>query len=95
MTPLINTLTSPAPIKYILALELEGVVKIMRGLEFKTAGSLVVGKFENDVTAIVTPENNPTAVKKVNLYTEGLYVSEFPQQQVTFQINYRVNLGPD
>ncbi len=74
-------------------LELEGVVKIMRGLEFKAAGSLVVGKFENDVTAIVTPENNPTAVKKVNLYTEGLYVSEFPQQQVTFQINYRVNLG--
>jgi len=74
-------------------LELEGVVKIMRGLEFKTAGSYVVGKFQNDVTAIVTPENNPTAVKKVNLYTDGLYVSEFPQQQVTFQLNYRVNLG--
>ncbi|PKL83214.1 MAG: hypothetical protein CVV24_06065 [Ignavibacteriae bacterium HGW-Ignavibacteriae-3] len=74
-------------------LELEGVVKIMRGFEFKTAGSLVIGKFENDVTAIVTPENNPTAVKKINLYTEGLYVSEFPQQQVTFQLNYRLYLG--
>ena len=65
----------------------------MRSLEFKTAGSLVVGKFQNDVSAIVTPENNPSAVKKVNLYTDGLYVSEFPQQQVTLQLNYRVNLG--
>lgn len=74
-------------------LELEGVVKIMRGLEFKTAASYVVGKFQNDVSAIVTPENNPTAVKKVDYYTNGLYVSEFPQQQVTLQINYRVNLG--
>lgn len=74
-------------------LELEGVVRIMRGLEFKTAGSYVVGKFQNDVSAIITPENNPTAIKKINLYTNGLYVSEFPQQQVTLQINYRVNLG--
>jgi hypothetical protein len=73
--------------------ELEGVVKIMRGFEFKASGSYVVGKFQNDVTAVISPENNPTATKTVNLYTEGLYVSEFPQQQVTLQLNYRLNLG--
>lgn len=73
--------------------ELESVVKIMRGLEFQATASYVLGKFQNDVTAVIVPENNPTATKTVNLYVNGLYVSEFPQQQLTLQLNYRLNLG--
>ncbi len=72
--------------------ELEGVYRIMKGLEIKGAASYVVGKFQNDVAAMIAPENNPTAIKKVNLYTKDLYVSEFPQQQANLQINYRINL---
>ncbi len=74
-------------------LELEGVLKIMKGFEFKTALSYVVGKFQNDVDATITPENNPTAVVNKHYYTNGLFVSEFPQQQATMQINYRLNIG--
>jgi len=72
--------------------ELESVIKIMKGLELKGAASYVVGKYKNDVEALISPENNPTAIKKVNLYVKDLYVSEFPQQQANLQINYRVNL---
>lgn len=72
--------------------EFEGVLRIMRGLELKGAASYVVGKFQNDVEALIAPENNPTAIKKVNLYVKELYVSEFPQQQANIQINYRINL---
>lgn len=72
--------------------EFEGVLKIMKGLELKGAASWVVGKFQNDVEALISPENNPTAIKKVNLYVKDLNVSEFPQQQANIQINYRLNL---
>lgn len=64
----------------------------MKGLELKGAASYVVGKYLNDVEALISPENNPTAIKKVNLYVKDLYVSEFPQQQANIQINYRLNL---
>lgn len=72
--------------------EFEGVYRILKGLEIKGAASYVVGKFQNDVEALIAPENNPTAIKKVNLYVKNLYVSEFPQQQANIQINYRINL---
>lgn len=72
--------------------ELEYVFKIIRNLELKGAASYVVGKYLNDVEALISPENNPTAIKKVNLYVKDLYVSEFPQQQANIQLNYRLNL---
>jgi len=73
--------------------ELEMAVKIMRGFEFKATGSLIDAKYQNNVSAIISPENNPSVTKQVNLYTKGLYVSEFPMQQVSFQLNYRIYLG--
>ncbi len=72
--------------------ELETRVKILRDLEFKSSFSYVVGKYKNDVTAMIVPENNPSAVKKVDLFTKDLYVSEYPEEQVTLQLNYRVKL---
>lgn len=74
-------------------LELEMAIKVLRGLEFRASGSLINAKYQNNVSAIISPENNPSVVKQVNLYTEGLYVSEFPMQQVSLQLNYRISLG--
>ena len=73
--------------------EFESKIKLMHGLELTGVASYIIGKYENDVTAVISPENNPSYTKTVNLYVRDLYVSEFPQQQANIQLNYRVNLG--
>lgn len=73
--------------------ELEAMYKIMRNLQFRGAFSYLVGKYQNDVSADVFSESTGSLIRTVYTYTDGLYVSEFPQFQSALELNYRLNLG--
>ena len=73
-------------------LELESALKISRSLELRINGSYIDAKYQNNVSAVISPEDNPSATRQVNLYTKGLYVSEFPMQQASIALNYRTQL---
>ena len=76
--------------------ELELSYKLFRNLSVNGIASIIDAKFKNDVTSVIAPEDEPTKTKTIVSYVDGLYVSDnrgnFPMQQFSFNVNYRVNL---
>jgi len=72
--------------------EVEGTYKLLRNLNFRGSFSYLVGKYQNDVSANVYSDATGGFVKTVSLYTDGLYVSEFPQMMAALEAYYRLNI---
>ena len=73
--------------------EFEGRWKPIRTLELGGMFSWSENKFQNDVTARLYPEEDPTQVKEVNSYVNGLYVSDFPMTTASLYLNYQYELS--
>jgi iron complex outermembrane recepter protein len=76
-----------------IGVEFEGRFKPVRNLEFGAMFSWSENKFQNDVTARLYPEEDPSQVKVVNSYVNDLYVSEFPMTTAALEMNYRYEIG--
>ncbi len=48
---------------------------------------------QNDVTARLYPEEDPSQVTTINSYVEGLYVSDFPMTTASLYMNYQYELS--
>ena len=73
--------------------ELELLFKPFRKLTIKANASLIDAKYTNDVNASIWPEEDPTKITTVKVYSDNLYISEFPQQQLVLSANYGIYLG--
>lgn len=73
--------------------ELEAAFKPVRKLTLSGNVSLINARYTNDVDAAIWPEEDPTKVTMVRIYSENLFVSQFPQTQVTLKLNYSIYLG--
>lgn len=73
--------------------ELESTYKLLRNLNFRGSFSYINAKYQNDVSANVFSEATGSFVKTVNVYSDGLYVSEFPQLMVALEAYYRMNIA--
>jgi outer membrane receptor protein involved in Fe transport len=58
--------------------ELEGRWKATRNLEFGGSFSWGENKYDNDVSAIKAPEDNPNLRDTINAYVKDLFVGDFP-----------------
>lgn len=73
--------------------ELEMIARPFRKLTIKASGSIINAKFTNDVDAAIWPENDPTRVTMIRVYSENLYISQFPQNQFTLSLDYGIKLA--
>jgi len=73
--------------------ELEATLKPLRKLTISAIASVINAKYTNDVDAAIWPEEDPAKITMVRIYSENLFVSQFPQQQVTLKLNYSIYLG--
>ncbi|MBA4407661.1 hypothetical protein C0389_10330 [bacterium] len=73
--------------------ELELSIKPMRKLTISTVASVINAKYTNDVDAAIWPEEDPTKITMVRIYSENLFVSQFPQQQLVLKLNYSIYIG--
>ncbi len=73
--------------------ELEILAKPIRKLTLKANASVINARYTNDVDAAIWPEDDPTRITMIRIYSENLFVSEFPQQQVTLSLDYSLYLG--
>jgi iron complex outermembrane recepter protein len=72
--------------------EVEATYKVLRNLNFRGTFSLIRAKYQNDVSANVYSDQTGGFVKTVNVYSDGLFVSEFPQLMATLEGYYRLNI---
>ncbi|MCX6169638.1 MAG: TonB-dependent receptor [Ignavibacteriales bacterium] len=73
--------------------ELEVAFKPVRKLTISGNVSLINARYTNDVDAAIWPEEDPTKVTMIRIYSENLFVSQFPQTQATLKLNYSIYLG--
>jgi hypothetical protein len=76
-----------------IGVEFEGRWKPLRNLEFGGMFSLSENKFQDDVSARLYPEEDPSQVVEINSYVKDLYVSDFPMTTASFYMDYRYELG--
>jgi hypothetical protein len=76
-----------------IGVEFEGRWMPLRSLEFGGMFSWSSNKFQNDVSAILYPEEDPSQIKEVNSYVNGLYVSDFPMTTASLYMNYQYELS--
>ena len=73
--------------------ELDVIFKPVRKLSISGNVSLINARYTNDVDAAIWPEEDPTKITMIRIYSENLFVSQFPQQQATLKLNYSIYLG--
>ena len=76
-----------------IGVEFEGRLKPTRNLEFGAMFSWAENKFQDDVSARLYPEEDPSQVKVVNSYVKDLYVSDYPMTSAALEMNYRYDIG--
>jgi len=76
-----------------IGVEFEGRLKPTRNLEFGAMFSWAENKFQDDVSARLYPEEDPSQVKVVNSYVKDLYVSDYPMTSAALEMNYRYEIG--
>lgn len=73
--------------------ELDVKFKPVRKLTISGNVSIINARYTNDVDAAIWPEEDPTRITVVRIYSENLFISQFPQQQATLKLNYSIYLG--
>jgi hypothetical protein len=73
--------------------EFEGRWKPLRNLELGGMFSWSENKFQDDVSARLYPEEDPSQVVEINSYVKDLYVSDFPMTTAAIYLDYRYELG--
>jgi len=75
--------------------EIEGEVRILRNLSISGNATIINPKYTSDVNASVFPEGDPTRVTTVHVYSNGLYVPDFPLNKYVFKLHYSLRLMSD